>query len=311
MTTADLRKRLRDPARSVNMSVAEMRAWNADPRSRLASTRVGHYSLRRLAGLTDRPALATLAASKWNDKDAKWAKKVIDFNERHIRQIEESRPSGRGGFGREAHGSGYSPRHIALLNWGHDPTDRRSAVYEDDQRWLERHPGAAERRKKGSARKHNPSGMTGIDSVENMQDAFSERFSGSQARVTRAYEYIAQTPSVAFSDAPAGFAAALASAVPEDEADVPRAREFAARVAIARLEAGVDPALVEAAVHEGAKLGSGGASMRVPNPSIMGIAQTILAVAGATDIVARLTKHDEETRRKHESYQQAVFDPTK
>jgi hypothetical protein len=111
---------------TVNMTHAELAAWLDDPRHLLASTATGLESLRRLADGEHR-------------HDDAFAAKVDGFNLRHALQMHA--------FGAEVGGSGYSKRHIALKNWGHDPAKRSSTLYGADRRWLELHPGAAARRR--------------------------------------------------------------------------------------------------------------------------------------------------------------------
>lgn len=117
----------------LNMDADELRAWAKDPRSALASTATGQASLRKLPRILER----YLAGSRMSKEDASWMKKTRDFNWRHLRQ---------GTFGREVGQSGYSARHIALKNWGHDPTKTDSPAYRADLAWLKKHPGAAKRR---------------------------------------------------------------------------------------------------------------------------------------------------------------------
>jgi hypothetical protein len=49
-------------------------------------------------------------------------------------------------FGEEVGKSGWSKRHIALRNWGHDPSKSDSPLYDADQVWLSEHSGAEQRR---------------------------------------------------------------------------------------------------------------------------------------------------------------------
>jgi len=121
-----------DPSQGgVNMSVVELRAWARDPRHKLASTAVGHYSLTRIPELVQKPE------RNWTEDDYEWAQKVVDFNWRHLQQVVKAHEErgGKGGFGREVGRSGYSKRHIALLNWGHDPGKEDSPAYEADIEW--------------------------------------------------------------------------------------------------------------------------------------------------------------------------------
>ena len=111
---------------TVNMSLTELCRWLDDPRHLLASTETGLESLRRLADAE-------------HHRDAAFAATVDNFNTRHALSTHA--------FGREVGASGYSKRHIALKNWGHDPVKRSSVLYGADRRWLELHPGAEARRR--------------------------------------------------------------------------------------------------------------------------------------------------------------------
>lgn len=132
----------------VNMSVAQLEAWIDNPNHRLASTATGLNSLSRLPDFVQKPE------SRWTPADYAFAKKVLNFNRRHAQQVINAfREDRTGGFGREVGKSGWSKRHIALRNWGHDPSDPDSPLYAADQEWLDEHPGAAERR---NGRRENP-----------------------------------------------------------------------------------------------------------------------------------------------------------
>ena len=123
-----------DPSQGgVNMTVQELRAWAKDPRHKLASTAVGHYSLTRIPELVQKPERS------WTEDDYEWAQKVVNFNHRHLQQVVKAHEErgGKGGFGREVGRSGYSKRHIALLNWGHDPGKEDSPAFEADAEWQE------------------------------------------------------------------------------------------------------------------------------------------------------------------------------
>lgn len=123
-----------DPSQGgVNMSVEELRAWAKDPRHKLASTAVGHYSLTRIPELVQKPE------RNWTEDDYEWAQKVVNFNYRHLQQVVKAHEErgGKGGFGSEVGRSGYSKRHIALLNWGHDPGKEDSPAFEADSEWQE------------------------------------------------------------------------------------------------------------------------------------------------------------------------------
>ena len=116
----------------INMDAAALRAWAKDPRSALASTSTGQESLRKLPGI-----LTRYLSGRTTEADKQWMKKTKDFNWRHLRQK----------FGAEVGKSGYSARHIALMNWGHDPTLQNSPAYRIDRQWLREPPGAADRRR--------------------------------------------------------------------------------------------------------------------------------------------------------------------
>jgi len=118
----------------LNMTADALRAWAKDPRSALASTATGQQSLRMLPKILERYQ----KGAKLTQDERAWMKKTKDFNWRHLRQNT---------FGAEVKQSGYSARHIALRNWGHDPTRTDSPAYLTDQKWLRKHPGAASRRK--------------------------------------------------------------------------------------------------------------------------------------------------------------------
>lgn len=133
----------------VNMEPVELRLWAKDSRHKLASTPTGWASLRRLPGFIEKPA------ALWNADDRAFAKKVLGFNRRHAKQVLEAfREDRLGGFGAEVGQSGWSKRHIALRNWGHDPSREDSPLYAADRQWLDENPGAQRRRQ--SARKANP-----------------------------------------------------------------------------------------------------------------------------------------------------------
>ena len=133
----------------VNMSVAQLEAWIDNPNHRLASTATGLNSLSRLPDFVQKPE------SRWTRADYAFAKKVLNFNRRHAQQVINAfREDRTGGFGREVGKSGWSKRHIALRNWGHDPSDPDSPLYAADQEWLDEHLGAESRR---NPRASNPS----------------------------------------------------------------------------------------------------------------------------------------------------------
>jgi hypothetical protein len=133
---------MRAYTRTVNMSQSELAAWLANPRNLLASTATGHESLRRLA-----------AGDHF--RDPSFGQKADNFNTRHML-------SGHL-FGTEVGKSGWSKRHIALKNWGHDPSKPESPLHDADQVWLDEHAGAEARR---SQRLPNPSVITSITSHE-------------------------------------------------------------------------------------------------------------------------------------------------
>lgn len=120
-------------AGAVNMSADELAAWRARGTWRLAGTTEGHRALRELEA-----AKATPPAQR-TERHKKRLKKASAFFARHSAQSPL--------FGGEVGRSGYSARHIGFLNWGHDPTKPSSSLYEQDQDWLYRHPGAAARRR--------------------------------------------------------------------------------------------------------------------------------------------------------------------
>ena len=124
---------------TVNMNQAELKAWVANPRNLLASTATGHESLRRLA-----------EGDHFNDPA--FARKADNFNTRHML-------SGHL-FGQEVGKSGWSKRHIALKNWGHDPSKQGSPLHDVDQVWLQEHSGAQARRR---GRTPNPLVITAIE----------------------------------------------------------------------------------------------------------------------------------------------------
>lgn len=115
-----------------NMTPRELRAWAKNPRHRLASTATGHASLRRLPRLLETPR------REWTTADHAFARKVDAFIARHSTQAAV--------FGHEVARSGYSRRHIALMNWGHNPSKPSSPLRSADRHWLNDHPGAAQRR---------------------------------------------------------------------------------------------------------------------------------------------------------------------
>jgi len=86
--------------KSVNMTPAQIHAWSRDPRAKEASF---ESTRRRL------PALAALKAkkSKWNNKDIRFAKRVLSFNARMQGVVNQH------GCTRKAV--------IALRNWGRQP----------------------------------------------------------------------------------------------------------------------------------------------------------------------------------------------
>ena len=128
---------------TVNMNHRELTAWLNDSRHLLASTNTGLESLRRL-----------VAGDHYHD-DA-FARKVDNFNERHGTQSRL--------FGKEVMKSGWSKRHIALKNWGHDPSKNDSPLYDSDQVWLSSNPNAKSHRR---GRVPNPMVITEIQAPDN------------------------------------------------------------------------------------------------------------------------------------------------
>ena len=123
---------------TVNMNHAALSAWLRDPRHLLASTETGLASLRRL-----------VAGDHYHDAD--FARTVDNFNTRHGLQGHT--------FGQEAMQSGWSKRHIALKNWGHDPSSPDSPLYGADASWKQIHAGAGKRR---NTRVPNPQVVSSI-----------------------------------------------------------------------------------------------------------------------------------------------------
>lgn len=125
------------------MSPDRLRTWARDARSG-----VGHEAnsagLETLSGL---PALLEKPTRDWTPQDRSFAARVIAFVKRHTSQQRL--------YGDEASGTGWSPRHIALRNWGFDPSQppRPGAspqlwrAYRMDKAWLRHHSGAFARRK--------------------------------------------------------------------------------------------------------------------------------------------------------------------
>lgn len=129
---------MRPLTHTVNMNHAALSAWLRDPRHLLASTDTGLESLRRL-----------VAGDHYHDPA--FAQKVDNFNTRHGLQ--------RHTFGQEVMQSGYSKRHIALKNWGHDPALPDSPLYDADDAWKQIHTGAGKRR---NTRVPNPQVVSSI-----------------------------------------------------------------------------------------------------------------------------------------------------
>ena len=85
----------------VNMSPKEIRSWARDPRARCASFPSTRARLPALAALREK------APGGWTEKDCAYARRVNNFNTRHLGQMKR--------FGctlRET---------VALRNWGHMP----------------------------------------------------------------------------------------------------------------------------------------------------------------------------------------------
>jgi len=118
---------------SINMTPEELRSWAAGDKRHFASTATGQNSLDRIVQLVRKPR------SKWTDRDLKFARKAINFNNRHLEQVVRAHHErgGSGGFGREVNRSGWSKRHIALRNWGHTPDKPDSPAYEADLEWTD------------------------------------------------------------------------------------------------------------------------------------------------------------------------------
>lgn len=108
----------------INMTGRELRAWASDPRHRLTGEKgaVGRLSLERII------------RGEHNESE-QFAAKVRAFYRRHS--------LGRPLFGKPIGRSGYSARHIALLNWGHDATKPSSPLFRADREWLRRWPSQA------------------------------------------------------------------------------------------------------------------------------------------------------------------------
>lgn len=106
---------------SVNMSRSELQRWEADPRNALTGP----------SGAEGRLSLFRLARGEYHENPA-FRRKVDAFFARHAASTNL--------FGAPLKDSGLSARHIALLNWGHDPRKKSSPLHEADLDWLERHP---------------------------------------------------------------------------------------------------------------------------------------------------------------------------
>lgn len=157
---------MRAYTRTVNMSQSELAGWLANPRNLLASTATGHESLRRLA-----------AGDHF--RDPAFAHKADNFNTRHML-------SGHL-FGTEVGQSGWSKRHIALKNWGHDPSKPESPLYDADQVWLEEHAGTLARR---GGRLKNPPVIAAITSRDKDVELLADlapflAFDGARARSSK------------------------------------------------------------------------------------------------------------------------------
>ena len=86
--------------RAVNMTPAQIRAWAADPRSRLASYPRTRAELHTLASAKAK------RASAWTAAERAKAVRAVAFVARH---------------GAQARAEGCKPRRtVALRNWGHD-----------------------------------------------------------------------------------------------------------------------------------------------------------------------------------------------
>jgi len=108
----------------INMTGRELRAWASDERHALTGEKgaVGRLSLERI-----------IRGEHLHSQT--FAAKIRAFYRRHS--------LGRPLFGKPLGASGLSARHIALLNWGHDPTKPTSPLYRADSQWLQRWPDQA------------------------------------------------------------------------------------------------------------------------------------------------------------------------
>ena len=112
-----------------NMSPEEMILWADAPTTLLASTDKGRKWQDQLCS-------GTVKASE--------AQKIANTIWRHARQVQKR------GFGRTEVGkSGYTKRHIALMNLGFDPSRPAPGIdlSERDRQWLCTTEGALERRR--------------------------------------------------------------------------------------------------------------------------------------------------------------------
>lgn len=105
----------------LNMTRRELASWLRDPRNELTGER----------GAVGRLSLARLVRGD-HLHDPAFARKVENFIRRHSRSSHL--------FGRPLQNSGFSARHIALLNWGHNPTAKDSPLADADAEWLDLHP---------------------------------------------------------------------------------------------------------------------------------------------------------------------------
>ena len=106
---------------AINMSGRDLAVWQADPRNTVTGDNgaEGRLSLHRLV-------------QGEHLRNPHFRRKVEAFFARHSRSTHL--------FGKPLGGSGFSARHIALLNWGHDFRKPSSPLYDADLDWLELHP---------------------------------------------------------------------------------------------------------------------------------------------------------------------------
>jgi len=103
------------------MNLSELQAWQDDPRNRATGPN----------GAEGRLSLHRLARGDYQTSPH-FARKVDAFYARHAASTHL--------FGEPLRASGYSARHIALLNWGHDFRKPSSPLHDADLDWLALHP---------------------------------------------------------------------------------------------------------------------------------------------------------------------------